>query len=82
MSVSPQGVVQAFKNRGEVEWKERISKHILGDVQVLHIVQMKCLPDERQVKRKRQRDQQRQISSCPRRRFGLFARFEAYSLEV
>ena len=82
MSVSPQGVVPAFKNRREVEWKERISKHVLGDIQVLDIVQMKRLLDERQVNRKRQGDQQQQVPCCPRWRGARFVGFELYCLEV
>jgi hypothetical protein len=67
--------VQAFKNGREVEWKERISKRVLGDVKILDIVQMKCLRDKRQVKRKRQSNQQRHVSCCPRRRLGLVPGF-------
>ena len=67
MSVPPQREMLALKNRRKVHGEERISECILGDVQVLNIVQMKGLTDKRKVNRERQSDQQRKIPRRARR---------------
>ena len=51
MRVAPQVEVQTLERSGQVEWEEWISIYVLRDIQVLDIVQVKRLANERQVQR-------------------------------